>query len=90
MIRTHQQRPAADLHAVFWNAPIDSLLDRKTVAAGISRSRNWLEQAALRGGFVAYLKIGNRCLYRKADVLDWLGRKGQFVTTTSELRKVTP
>lgn len=39
----------AELCKAYWDAPTEALLDRKTVAAGLSRSLGWLEQFATKG-----------------------------------------
>ena len=48
------QRPPrasiADLRADFWRAPDESLLDRKTTAAGMGYTVGWLEFVATNGG----------------------------------------
>mgnify|MGYP002737702915 CR=1 FL=1 len=83
--RRSVQAPDAERISVFWTVPDDALLDRKTVAAGIGRSTKWVELKACTGGFVEFIKSGNKCLYRKGDVLAWLEANGRRVRTTSEL-----
>lgn len=73
-----------DLRAEFWAASPDTLLDRKTIAAGILRSLGWMELMAVKGGGIPFLKCGRRCLYKKADALAWLEANSQRVSSTSE------
>lgn len=83
--RRKVQAPDAERISVFWTVPDDALLDRRTVAAGIGYSTKWVEMRACYGGFIPFIKRGNKCLYRKGDVLAWLKATGQHVRTTSEL-----
>lgn len=83
--RRSVQAPDAERISVFWTVPNEALLDRKTVAAGIGRSRKWLELKACSGGFVGFIKSGNKCLYRKGEVLAWLETNGRRVRNTGEL-----
>ena len=79
----HKQT-TSDLRNNFWNAPTDALLDRETTAAGIVRSRGWMELKAVTGGGIPFLKCGRRCLYRKSDTLCWLQTNSKLVYSTSE------
>lgn len=80
------QRPTtADLRAEFWLAPGESLLDRKTTAAGMGYTVGWLESVATNGGGPVLTKIGRSVRYRKADVLAWLDANSRRVERTSEL-----
>lgn len=71
----------------FINAPAEALLNSKTVAAFINRSVSWLNCKAVSGGGIPYTKIGNRRLYLKQDVLNWLAANSQKVNSTSEYEK---
>jgi hypothetical protein len=87
----HSARPPrptqAELRDTFWTAPLDAPLDRKTVAAGLSRSTGWLELLATKGDGPPFLKCGShRVLYVKRDVLDWWEKYTRRLTSTSELR----
>jgi hypothetical protein len=91
-IRLHQSaRPSrtelAELRDFFWSAPDAAPLDRRVVAAGLNRSVSWLEGFATRGGGPAFLKIGQRVLYRKGDVVTWFNSRVQRCTSTSALRQ---
>jgi hypothetical protein len=72
------------LRKEFWDAPLEALLDRRTIAAGIMRSKGWMELRALKGGGVPYLKCGRRCMYRKEDALKWLEENSQQVDSTRD------
>lgn len=74
----------SDLRNDFWSAPNDALLDRETTAAGVVRSRGWMELKAVTGGGIPFLKCGRRCLYRKSDTLYWLQTNSTRVHSTSE------
>jgi hypothetical protein len=72
------------LRDLFWSAPVDAILDRRTVAAGLNRSVSWLEQLATKGGGPEYLKIGrHRVGYRKRDVVSWFDSYVIRATSTS-------
>lgn len=75
------------LQKEFIEAPNQALLDTKTVAAFIKRSVSWLNCKAVSGGGIPYTKIGNRRLYLKQDVLDWITENGQKVNSTSEYER---
>jgi len=81
-------RPSqVELRDVFWSAPIDAPLDRKTVAAGLSRSTGWLELLAVKGGGPPFLKCGShRVLYVKRDVVAWWENYTRRCTSTSDLQ----
>lgn len=76
-----------NLQKEFINAPVEALLNSKTVAAFINRSVSWLNCKAVSSGGIPYTKIGNRRLYLKQDVLDWLEANSQKVISTSEYIK---
>src|SRR3954453_8547997 len=88
-MRLHQSsRPAkpeqTELRNHFWAAPEQALLDRRTVAAGLSRSTGWLELRATKGDGPPFLKMGtHRVLYRKNDVLAWFDVYAKRLTSTS-------
>lgn len=75
-----------DFQQEFIAAPTEALLNSKTVAAFINRSVSWLNCKAVSGGGIPYTKIGNRRLYLKQDVLNWLEANSQKVNSTSEYR----
>lgn len=74
----------AELLGLFWSAPDDALLDRKTVAAGLNLSAITLEIYAVKGGGPAYIKRGRRVLYVKRDALAWHVAQSCRVASTSE------
>lgn len=78
----------ADLRTEFWRAPNESLLDRKTTAAGIGYTVGWLESVATYGGGPVLTKIGRSVRYRKSDVLDWLKANSRRIRSTAELGDV--
>ena len=82
--RIHKTPGRATLHFIFWNSPRDALVDRKTVAAGLCLSTNFLEQKALTGGFAPFVKIGRKCFYSKRAVLAWVQETGRVFRTTSD------
>ncbi len=73
-----------NLQKEFIEAPLEALLNSKIVAAYINRSVSWLNCKAVSGGGIPYTKIGNRRLYLKQDVLNWLEQNSQKVNSTSE------
>lgn len=75
----------ADLRTEFWRAPNESLLDRKTTAAGIGYTVGWLESVATNGGGPVLTKIGRSVRYRKSDVLAWLKANSRRIRSTAEL-----
>lgn len=83
-----RRRPQLDqLRKDFWAAPDDALLDRRTVAAGLSVSVSTLEKLATKGGGPAYFDygaLGRLCRYRKKDVIDWFTSKVRRRWSTSE------
>lgn len=83
--RRSVQAPDAERISVFWTVPNEALLDRRTVAAGIGRSTKWIEMRACYGGFVDFIKAGNKCLYRKSDVIAWLEANGRRVNASRPL-----
>lgn len=68
----------------FLSAPADALLPTKIVAAYLNKSISWFNCKAVSGGGIPYIKLGNKRLYKKQDVLDWLNSQTQKVTSTSE------
>lgn len=78
----------ADLRTEFWRAPNESLLDRKTTAAGIGYTVGWLESVATNGGGPVLTKIGRSVRYRKSDVLAWLKANSRRIRSTAELSVV--
>ena len=68
-VQRPQRASIADLRAEFWRAPDESLLDRKTTAAGMGYTVGWLEFVATNGGGPVLTKIGRSVRYRKADAL---------------------
>lgn len=75
----------ADLRTEFWRAPNESLLNRKTTAAGMGYTVGWLESVATNGGGPILTKIGRSVRYRKSDVLAWLNANSRRIRSTAEL-----
>ncbi len=84
MLRNHRKPTFIELRERFYKAPDDALIPRMEVAAGLNISRNWLEQQAIRGGFVPYVNIGRHAMYRKSEVMAWLAANGRRVVSTSD------
>ena len=84
-VRRSQRASTADLRAEFWRAPNESLLNRKTTAAGIGYTVGWLESVATTGGGPILTKIGRSVRYRKSDVLLWLKANSRRIRSTAEL-----
>lgn len=80
-----QRISTADLRTEFWRAPNESLLDRKTAAAGMGYTVGWLESVATNGGGPILTKIGRNVRYRKSDVLAWLNANSRRIRSTAEL-----
>ena len=76
----------ADRRDAFWRASSESLLDRKTVAAGIGYTVGWLEAVATHGGGPVLTKIGRSVRYKKSDVLAWLETHSRRINSTAELK----
>ena len=71
----------------FLSAPADALLPTKIVAAYLNKSISWFNCKAVSGSGIPYIKLGNKRLYKKQDVLDWLDSQTSKVTSTSEYQK---
>ena len=85
-----RNRPAptqAELIQLFWSAPDEALLNRKTVAAGLSLSPITLEIYAVKGGGPPYVKRGQNVLYTKKDVLAWHAAKSRRINSIAELQR---
>ena len=83
--RFTQRISTADLRTEFWRAPNESLLNRKTAAAGMGYTVGWLEWAATSGGGPILTKIGRSVRYRKSDVLAWLDANSRRIRSTADL-----
>lgn len=70
-----------ELRAAFWCSPFDALLDRNTTAAGLHHSRRWLIDQESKGATPPRIRIGNKWLYRKREVLAFWG-----IPTEQEVR----
>ena len=71
----------------FIEAPLEALLDTKTVSAYTGLSISYFHCKAVHGGGVPYRKVGHKRLYQKQDVLDWLDKHTKKVTSTSEYER---
>ena len=65
-----------------------ALLETKVVAAYTGLSISWFNNKAVYGGGIPYTKLLNKRLYKKADVLAWLKKNSQKVTSTSEYKEM--
>lgn len=81
------KEPKSKLINEFWEAHIESLLDRKTTAAGIGMSLGWMELKACYGGGPPYYKFDRRCLYKKREVLDWIKENSDYMLNKIEQAK---
>ena len=71
----------------FVNANDNALLSTKIVSAYMGLSLSWYNVKAVTGGGIPYRKIGNKRLYQKKDVLDWIANNSKKVTSTSQYDK---
>ena len=73
----------------FISAPLEALLDTKTVSAYTGLSISYFHCKAVHGGGIPYRKIGHKRLYQKQDVLAWLDENTKKVTSTSQYERST-
>ena len=73
---------------LFLSAPADALLPTKIVATYLNKSISWFNNKAISGGGIPFIKLGNKRLYKKQDVLDWLELNTEKVTSTSQYRSI--
>ncbi|MGO9774706.1 MAG: hypothetical protein ACLPSW_35140 [Roseiarcus sp.] len=57
---------------IFWSAPDDALFPSKDIACVRHVSTALLERERWERKGPKHLKVGNRVLYRKGDVLAWI------------------
>lgn len=72
---------------LFLSAPADALLPTKIVAAYLNKSISWFNNKAISGGGIPFIKLGNKRLYQKQDVLGWLESNTKKVYSTSEYER---
>lgn len=72
---------------LFLSAPADALLPTKIVAAYLNKSISWFNNKAISGGGIPFIKLGNKRLYQKQDVLGWLESNTKKVCSTSEYER---
>ena len=72
---------------LFLSAPADALLPTKIVATYLNKSISWFNNKAISGGGIPFIKLGNKRLYKKQDVLDWLDINTKKVSSTSEYER---
>ena len=72
---------------LFLSAPADALLPTKIVAAYLNKSISWFNCKAVSGGGIPFIKLGNKRLYKKQDVLEWLESNTQKVSSTSQYKR---
>lgn len=72
---------------IFLSAPADALLPTKIVAAYLNKSISWFNNKAISGGGIPFIKLGNKRLYQKQDVLGWLESNTKKVCSTSEYER---
>ena len=66
----------------FFQAPDDTLFDQKMVAAVTHKSVSWCERMRWQGGGVPFKKMGQRCLYYKRDIVNWIDQHQTFYSTS--------
>lgn len=71
----------------FLSAFADALLPTKIVAAYLNKSISWFNCKAVSGGGIPFIKLGNKRLYKKQDVLEWLESNTQKVSSTSQYKR---
>ena len=72
------------LQKQFIEADNEALLETKVVSAYTGLSISWFNNKAVYGGGIPYTKLINKRLYKKDDVLAWLDKNSQRVSSTSE------
>jgi hypothetical protein len=84
-LRENYRKERPKLNQEFWAGDDETLFPRKTTAAGIQYTPEYLEAAAVHGGGPPFFKLeGGRVLYRKRDVVAWLMSRAKLVGSTSE------
>ena len=78
-----------ELRDSFIAAPLEALLDTKTVSAYTGLSISYFHCKAVHGGGIPYRKVGHKRLYQKQDVLEWLDKHTKKVTSTSQYERNT-
>ena len=73
----------------FIEADNEALLETKVVSAYTGLSISWFNNKAVYGDGIPYIKLINKRLYKKADVLAWLEKHSQKVNSTSEYKEVS-
>ncbi|QLH42463.1 MAG: DNA-binding protein [Coxiellaceae bacterium] len=66
----------------FWQAPLEALFDQKTIAAVRCCSNSLLERERWAGDGIPYIKVKHKCLYRKADVVNWINQHQVKISTS--------
>lgn len=66
----------------FWDAPLDSLVDINTAAAGLKHQARWLHNLIAAGEGPPLVRISRKVLFRKRDVLSWLDARSTSQATT--------
>ena len=60
----------------------DVLLSTKEAAKYIHMSESWLHKKAIYGNGMPFIKAGNKRIYKKSDLDEWLEKR--LVTSASE------
>jgi len=69
----------------FESAPNSALFNQQTLAALLNCSTHLLERNRWAGGGVPFFKIGRKVLYRKSDILDFLGKQKIYCSTSDSV-----
>lgn len=78
-----------ELQKQFIESDDEALLETRVVAAYLNLSLSWFHNKAVYGGGIPFVKLGNKRLYKKADVLKWyrnnsIGSKEKLEEGTKE------
>lgn len=60
------------------------LLNVEQAAIALGLSESTLNQARVRGGGPAFIKVGRRCLYDPKDLNDWISSRRRQSTSDRE------
>jgi hypothetical protein len=66
-------------------APNSTLFNQQILAALLNCSTHLLERNRWAGVGVPFLKIGRKVLYRKSDILDFLGKQKIYCSTSDSV-----
>ena len=73
-----------ELKNYFVEANPEVLLSTKVVSAYMDLSISWFNNRAVKGNGICYRVIGNKRLYKKQDVLNWINNTCPLVLDTQK------